>query len=399
MDFSFSEEEELFKNSVREFAEKEIMPIARKMDEEKHIPKEIVKKVADFGILGMTFPEEYGGQNSGFLMGALAIEELARAELSMSLPVLVLVTNSWGYIFSRYGTEEAKEEFLPKVTKGEAIIGIASTEPHGGSDVAGIKTRMEKRGDKWIINGEKSFISGIREAKEIGGGHVTLAKTDPELGHKGISLAIVPMNSPGVETTIYDDMGRNGLSTGGIIFTDVEIPEHYLIGELNKGFYYAMEGFNDARIFVAAACIGAAERVLELGMEWVKERKLFGYPIAKFEGIQFEIVDAWVNLQNAKHLVYRAAWLVDRFYKGEKVDRSEINKYVAAAKYYAPKVSFEIIKNSMMWHGAIAYTKELDLEMAFRGVFSYVVGAEGGLNVMKVIIGRELLGREYMPYK
>lgn len=399
MDFSFSEEEELFKNSVREFAEKEIMPISRKIDEDKHIPRELVKKVADFGILGMTFPEEYGGQNSGFLMAALAIEELARAELSMSLPVLVLVTNSWGYIFSRYGTEEAKEEILPKVVKGESIVGIASTEPHGGSDVAGIKTRMEKKGEKWVINGEKSFISGIREAKEIGGGHVTLVKTAPELKHRGITLAFVPIDSPGIETTIYEDMGRNGLSTGGIIYSDVEIPDKYLIGEINKGFYLAMEGFNDARILVAAATIGAAERALEMGIEWVRDRKLFGYSIAKFEGIQFEIVEDWIKLQNAKHLVYRAAWLVDRYYRGEKVDRSEINKFVAAAKYYAPTVSFEIIKHSMMWHGAIAYTKELDLEMALRGVFSYVIGAEGAMNIMKVILGREILGREFMPYK
>ncbi len=398
MDFELTEEQQIFKNSVREFAEKEIMPLSRKMDEEKHIPPSLVKKVAEQGILGMTFPEEYGGQNSGFFLAALAIEELARAELSMSLPVLVLVTNSWGFIFSRYGTEEAKEEILPKVTQGESVVGIASTEPHGGSDVAGIKTRMEKKGDKWVIRGEKVFISGLREAREIGGGHVTLTKTDPEARHRGITLAFVPMNAPGIQITEYADMGRNGLSTGGVIFEDVEIPEHYIIGELNKGFYYAMEGFNDARVLVSAATIGAAERALEMGMEWVKERKLFGYPIAKFEGIQFELVEDWIKLQNAKHLVYRAAWTIDRFYQG-KANRSEVNKYVAAAKYYAPQVSFEIIKHSMMWHGAIAYTKELELEMALRGVFSYVIGAEGAMNVMKVILGRELLGKEFMPYK
>jgi len=399
MDFSFSEEELMFKNSVREFAEKEIMPHAKKIDREKRIPKELVKKLADFGILGMTFPEEYGGQNSGFFLATLAIQELARAELSMSLPVLTLVTNSWGFIFGRYGTEEAKEEFLPKVTKGEAIVGIASTEPHGGSDVAGIKTRMEKKNGKWVINGEKVFISGVREAKEIGGGHVTLVKTDPEKGHRGISLVFVPMNLEGIATTIYDDLGRDGLSTGGIIYSDVEVPDHYIIGELNKGFYLAMEGFNDARILVAAATIGAAERALEMGMEWIKERKLFGYPIAKFEGIQFELVEDWIKLENAKHLVYKAAWLIDKYYRGEKVFRSDINKYVAAAKYYAPTVSFEIIKHVMMWHGALAYTREMELEMALRGVFSYVIGAEGAMNVMKIIIGRELLGREFMPYK
>ena len=212
-------------------------------------------------------------------------------------------------------------------------------------------------------------------------------------------MVFVPINLDGIETTIFEDMGRNGLSTGGIKYNDVVVPEHYIIGDINKGFYLAMEGFNDARILVAAACVGAAERALEMGIEWVKERKVFGYPIGKFEGIQFELVEDWIKLENAKYLVYKAAWLVDRYYKGEKVSRSEINKFVAAAKYYAPTVAFEIIKHVMMWHGALAYTKEIELEMALRGVMSYLVGAEGAMNIMKVIIGRELLGREYMPYK
>lgn len=399
MDFEFTEEEKIFRESVKEFAEKEIRPYFKKLEEEKRIPVEIVKKLAKQGILGMTFPEKYGGQDAGFLLSAIAIEELAKADMTMSIPVMTLVTNSWGYILARYGSEEAKEEILSRVTKGDAIVGIASTEAHGGSDVAGIKTRANKKNGGWVINGEKVFISGVREARELGGGHVTLVKTDPEKGHRGISLFFIPMNLDGIEISLYEDMGRDALSTAAITFNNVEIPEKYLIGELNKGFYLAMEGFNNARVLVAAACIGAAERALELGIEWVRERVMFGKPLAKYEGIQFEIVEDWVKLQNAKHLVYRAATLVDKYNRGEAVSRSEVNKFVAAAKYYAPLISFDIIKHAMIWHGAIAYTKDLELESALRGVMSYIVGAEGGLNIMKIIIGRELLGKEFMPYK
>ncbi len=399
MDFEFTEEEKIFRESVKEFAEKEIRPYFKKLEEEKRIPVEMVKKLAKQGILGMTFPEKYGGQDAGFLLSAIAIEELAKADMTMSIPVMTLVTNSWGYILARYGSEEAKEEILSRVTKGDAIVGIASTEAHGGSDVAGIKTRANKKNGGWVINGEKVFISGVREARELGGGHVTLVKTDPEKGHRGISLFFIPMNLDGIEISLYEDMGRDALSTAAITFNNVEIPEKYLIGELNKGFYLAMEGFNNARVLVAAACIGAAERALELGIEWVRERVMFGKPLAKYEGIQFEIVEDWVKLQNAKHLVYRAATLVDKYNRGEAVSRSEVNKFVAAAKYYAPLISFDIIKHAMIWHGAIAYTKDLELESALRGVMSYIVGAEGGLNIMKIIIGRELLGKEFMPYK
>ena len=178
----------------------------------------------------------------------------------------------------------------------------------------------------------------------------------------------------------------------------MEIPSHYLIGDWNKGFYYAMEGFNCARPLVAAACIGAAGKALESGIEYIKERRAFGSPLAKFEGMQFQVAEAYAKLESARLLVYKAAWMLDQMYTKNRFSHKEINKAVASAKLIAPTVAFDIIKDVLIWHGAYGYTKEAGLEKGLRGVASYIVGAEGAQNIMKLIISRELLGKEFAPY-
>jgi acyl-CoA dehydrogenase len=192
-------------------------------------------------------------------------------------------------------------------------------------------------------------------------------------------------------------MGREGISNGFIKMSDVGIPGHYLIGQWNRGFYYAMEGFNCARTLVAAACIGAAEKVLDMGTEHIKKRKAFSSPLARFEGVQFNLAENYVRLESARLLVYKAAWMLDRLYNEGRGSHQEINKAVAAAKLTAPTVAFDIIKDVMLWHGAFGYTKEAGLERGLRGVASYIVGAEGAQNIMKLIIGREVLGKEFSP--
>ena len=227
---------------------------------------------------------------------------------------------------------------------------------------------------------------------------MTIVKTDPTLGHKGLSLCYLPVkDKPGVTVSASQQMGREGISNGFIKIREAGIPEHYLIGEWNKGFYYAMEGFNCARTLVAAACTGAAEKVLETGIDHIKRRKVFGTSIGKFEGIQFQLAEDYARLESAKMHVYKAAWLLDRFYSGDSLSRSDLNKAVALAKLMAPQTAFEIIKDVMVWHGAYGYTKEAGLEKGLRGVTSYLVGAEGTMNIMKIIIGKELLGKEFSP--
>jgi acyl-CoA dehydrogenase len=398
MDFALSDEEELFRKSVRDFCQETIAPQASGIDATGEIPLEVVKAMGAGGLLAPTVSREYGGAGAGFMRAAITAEEVARADTSMAVAVYYLVGAGWGFILDRYGTKEAKAEVLPRVTKGESFLGIASTEAHGGSDIAGNTTAMVRERGKLVVNGNKAYISGVREAAETGGGFVTVVKTDPELGHKGLSLCYLPVkDAPGVTVSTSKQMGREGISNGFISIKDARIPEHYLIGEWNKGFYYAMEGFNCARALVAAACIGAAEKVLDTGIERIKKRKVFGTPIGKYEGIQFQLAEDYAKLEAAKLLVHKAAWSLDRFYGQKGYSRDELNKTIATAKLMAPATAFEIIKDVMMWHGAYGYTKEAGLEKGLRGVLSYLVGAEGAMNIMKIIIGKELLGKDFGP--
>jgi acyl-CoA dehydrogenase len=191
-----------------------------------------------------------------------------------------------------------------------------------------------------------------------------------------------------------------GLSTGGMAYKDVEIPVEYALGEVNRGFYYNMEGFNAARVLVCAACTGGAERALEISAEYTKQRVLFGQPLAKFEGISFEIADDYAKLEMLKNQLTKSAWMIDSYYQDEtSFTRKDINASVAICKLTAPLLCLDIAKHAMMYHGALGYSKETPLEMLMRGVMSYVVGAEGGANIMRIIIGREFIGDVAIPYK
>ncbi len=398
MDFSFSDEQEAFRASVRTFCDERLAPRAREIDEKGEIPSEILREMGERGLLGITISKEYGGAGAPFTTAAIAAEEIARAEISMSAAVYYLVEAGWGFLMERYGTVQTKEEILPNIVKGKTFLGIASTEATGGSDIASISTTMKRQGDSLVVNGAKAYISGVREASLYGGGFVTIVRTGPGLGHKGLSLCYLPVrNIEGVTVTTDKQMGREGISNGFIIINDARIPAHNLIGEWNKGIHYAMEGFNCARTLVAAACIGAAEKVLEAGVEHLKKRKVFRSPLAKFEGIQFQLADNYARLESARLLVYKAAWMLDLMYTRNVSALHEINKAVATAKLVAPTVSFEIIKDVMAWHGAYGYTKEAGLERGLRGVASYIAGAEGAQNIMKIIISREILGKEFSP--
>jgi acyl-CoA dehydrogenase len=395
MDFSFTKEEELFRSSIREFCEKTIAPRSGEIDEKEEIPRDIIGSMADMGLLGITVSGEYGGSGAGFIMAAIAAEEIARADMSMAAAVYYLVEAGWGFLLERYGTKQAREDVLPDVVKGKTFLGIASTEPTGGSDISSTSTTLKREAGRLIVNGTKSYISGVREAAEYGGGFVTVVKSEPAPDHNGLSLCYLPVKDmEGITIRTSRQMGREGISNGFIRINNAEIPVHYLIGEWNRGFYYAMEGFNCARTLVSAACIGAAEKALEAGVEHIKRRKVFNKPLADFQGIQFQLAEDYARLESARLLVYRAAWMIDRMYTERRFAHSDINKAVAAAKLTAPATAFDIIKDVMMWHGALGYTREAGLERGLRGVASYVMGAEGAMNIMKVIIGKEIVGKE-----
>jgi acyl-CoA dehydrogenase len=405
MEFRLTSEQELFKRTLREWCGKNLAPRADDIDrEEKGIPDDIIRGLAVQGVLGITIPEEYGGsmiEGQAMTLANIAVQELARADLSMSVPVYVLLNLGWGYLVSLHGTEELRSHLLPKVASGEHFVGICTTEAGGGSDVANIKTHARREDGKLILNGEKVYISGVRETTEQrDGGHLTLFRTDPTAGHRGFTFAYVPARTEGVTPILFEDIGRGGLSTGGFRYKDAAIPETYIIGELNRGFYMNMEGFNVARTLVAAACVGAGDRALEISCEYVKQRNLFGRSLAKFEGISFEIAEDEARLAQLRMWLQYTSWMIDRHYEDpSSYTHHDISHAVSICKLEAPHQAFEIVKHSMMYHGAFAYTRESPLGLAFRGLMSYVVGAEGGTNIQKMIIAREFIGEEAVPYR
>jgi acyl-CoA dehydrogenase len=396
MDFHLSDEEEAFQSAVRHFGDKVLRPHERQIDSEGRIPDDVLKQMADLGLLAMPVPPEYGGMGASAVLTEIAAEEVGRGDFSMATAVFFLLEAGWGHILSRHAPEETKREVLPAVCSGKAFLGIATTEPTGGSDLAGMHTTARRDGAEFVLQGEKSFISGVEEAKSLGGGHLTLARNPGG----GFNFLYVPTGLSGISTQRFHNMGRMGISTGGLSYQGARVPARYLLGTEGKGFEYAMEGFSVARVFVASACIGAAERALETGMAYVKDRKVFGQPLGKFEAIQFELVDLWTQVEAVKWQCRRAAWLLDTYsLKGDASHRAEVERTVALVKLMAPQVAFECVKRAMMWYGAAGYTEEVNLELGFRGIMSYLVGAEGGLNIMRIILGRELLGKEFIPYK
>jgi acyl-CoA dehydrogenase len=401
MDFGWTEEQELWRKTIRDFAQKKIKPRVREIDTNKKIPEEIVKEMGKLGLLAPTASKGYDGADLDWIMTCIAAEELGRADISLAVPVLYLVEAAWGFILSKYGTKEVKEKYLPKITSGDAFCGIAVTEPTGGSDIVGaVKTKAVKKENKWILNGEKIFISGVSESFRWGGIHLTLARTNPSANHKGFSFFAVPLkDNPNIEISLLEDMGRMGISTGGFIMNEVELPSYYLVGEPNRGFYYAMEGFSAARTLIGATCVGAAEGALELGMDYIKTRRVFGRPIASFEGVQFSLAEHYTDIESTKFLTYRAAWIMNEMYKKGNFSHHDVALSAAMSKLRAPVIAFDVMNEVADWLGAIGYTKEYPIEMGIRGVRSYSIGAEGTMNIMKIIIARELLGKEFLSYK
>ncbi len=404
VDFSFNEEQKLFRNALQEWCEKELpLEKVREMDNRGEIPKSLVKSMADLGLLIMTAPEEHGGAGSDWVTACIAAEELGYADISIAVPVLWLVESSWGYVVDKHCTEQVREQIIRKAIKGDAFIGIASTEASGGSDVAAFKSTAKRVEDGWILDGEKMYLSGTEEAKKWGGGYFVVARTSPApqgASHRGMTGFYLPMDAPGVEISKrFEDMGRMAISTGGFVMNDVRLPEYHLLGEVDKGFYLTMEGFDCARILIGAVCLGAARRALELGMDYIKERRVFGQPIGKFEGVQFELADDWAELEALRSLVYRTAWMMDMRYREERFTPLEVAKMISACKLKTPHFAFDVFKHVMLWFGAYGYTKECPIEMGLRGIMSYCVGAEGTTNIQRVVIARELLGKEFTAYK
>lgn len=387
--FKFTEEQKMFREAVREFGLKKITPKIAEMEEKKEILPEIIKGMAELGLLAMCVDGKYGGIGLDAVMAGLIGEELARADTSCATAVLFLVEASWGYFFDKYGTEEARKEILPKVTQGKSFIGIATTEPDVGSDLANMRTKITKTKKGFIISGEKMFISGIKEAQKYGGGHVTLAKQMPDKGTRNMTLFYLPINVKGMVPRLEEDMGRECISCGGFNIDNVEIPKKYIIGQEGKGFYTVHEGYEFARGLIALVCCGSALKSLENAEEYARLRGIFNEKL--IDKIKKNLEEHRAKIEEARILGYQALKLLDEEQKsGMKFPRSKRSKVTvatAATKAICFKRAMKAIDAAMQWQGASGYTVECPEQRAWRGVRSFG-WAEGAVEIMELIVER-----------
>ncbi len=415
-DFAESDEQKLIVNSVKSWCEKNLTAEkVREMDDAGHpFPKEIVEGLSNLGIILGPVPVEHGGSGIDWLTQGLIAEVIGYYDPTIATAAaLMAVETGWGFTLDRHCNEIIRERYVKPAMTGKKFLGIATTEPGGGSDVAGIKSTAQKDGDEWVLNGEKTFISGTEECKKWGGGYwinVRSGPPPPESPHKNMTSFFLPIDTEGVEVQKpYRDAGRMAISTGGFTMNDVRLPDEYRLGEEGKGFYYTMEGFDNARIMIAASCVGVIRRILDISMPYIKERTTFGRPLAKNEAIQFELVEIYREMEALKLMTMRTSWMQNIRYQEEgtplKITKAktfkplEIAKWISMIKWKGPSLALEAARKAMLWFGAAGYTKDYLLEAAWRGIMSYVIGAEGGMNIQKLVIARELLGREYIPYK
>lgn len=395
LDFNFTEDQEILRETAREFAGKVIAKNIPKMMNDRRIPAEVFQGLARMNFLGMNISEEYGGMNADAVTTGIVAEEIARADPTASIPVLFLVDNAWSYLISKYGSEELKKELLPKVVKGEAIVGIASTEPNFGSDIGSMTSRAVRDGDIYTLNGEKSYISLVRDIKERTGGYVTVVKTDMQKGTRGVTLFYLPYEENKFDLTDLHEMGREGSSWGAFKFHDVKLGKEHIIGKENQGFNIIHEGFEFARALISVISAGSAMKALENGSNYLKTRKAFGSELAKFQGLQFQLADNVARMEAARMMGYKALWTYDQEQRFHKVSRFQVSREVAIAKLISTTWAFDAINDALQWQGAFGYSKDCPEEWALRGIRSFQL-AEGSREIMKVIIARETLGKEFI---
>lgn len=405
MDFELSRDEKLFVESVRSFCEKEIAQRWVDLDEGRIGLEELAGRLGSAGLLGIPLSSRYGGQDGSFLQTALAVEEVAYADPSVAVPAYVLVESAWPFIVQRYGKEEVKAEVLSELSKGRAFIGIASTEPQGGSDVASTQLKAVKEDRLWKLYGEKSIVSGIPILLNLpyGGGFVTIARTGrPEEGHKGVStfLAMLKRKSKvvrGFNHKEWNEIGRRGIPTSILTFDGLPVEDDFLLGELNGGFKVAMEGFNLGRTIIGAAVVGSARWLLDKGLEWIRQRRVFDRPIASYQGISFRFAELHSKLEATRLAVYKAAWVADRHYSGDSASgMGDVATAGAMAKYLATSLAVDVGLEVMKWFGGASYFKDTNVARALLGILSYYAGAEGAENILKLIIARNKIGKEYV---
>ena len=378
MNFELTKEQIMIKEMVRDFANKVIKPRAIEIDTEAKFPADIFKKMGEIGLMGIPFPEEYGGSGGDTISYAIAAEEIARACGSTGLGYAATVSLGASPIYN-FGTEEQKEKYLIPIAQGKELGAFGLTEPNAGSDAGGTKTTAVEDGNDYIINGEKCFITNASFANII---IVTAITGKDQHGRNAISAIIVPTDSEGITiTSNYDKMGVRGSDTAEVVLDNVRVPKQNLLGKEHEGFKQFLHTLDGGRISIAALGLGIAQASLDKALHYAKERTQFGKPISNFQAIQFKLADMAMELELARNMVHKAAWLKD--------NHKPFTKEAAYAKLFATETAFRSANQAIQIHGGYGYMREYEVERYLRDAKLLEIG-EGTSEVQRLVIARQL---------
>lgn len=378
MDFSLSKKEILFRQMIREFAEKEVKPLAAEVDEEERFPVETVEKMARLGILGIPFPVEYGGAGGDNVLYSMAVEELSRVCATTGVIVSAHTSLCASPIYE-YGTEEQKKKYLPKLCSGEWIGAFGLTEPNAGTDASAQQTMAVLEGDNYILNGSKIFITNAAYAQV----YIVMAMTDKSQGTRGISAFIVERDFPGFSIGKKEKkMGIRGSATCELIFENCVVPKENLLGKIGEGFKIAMKTLDGGRMGIASQALGIAQGAMDETVKYVKERKQFGRSIGQFQNTQFQLADLETKIQAARLLVRMAAWKKDK--------KMPYSVDSAQAKLFAAETAMEVTTKAVQFHGGYGYTREYPVERMMRDAKITEI-YEGTSEVQRMVVAAALL--------
>jgi len=380
MNFELNEEQQQVKMSVREFAEGEVAPHVREWDETQHFPVELLPKLAELGLMGIIFPEQYGGAGMGYIEYATIIEELSRVDGSVGISVAAHNSLCSNHIYM-FGTEEQKQKYLVPLAQGKHLGAWGLTEANAGSDASGTRSTAVKKDGGWIVNGSKNFITHAIHGDTC----VAVAVTDRAMRTKGITAFIFEKGMKGFAPAKKEDkLGLRASETASVVFEDCFVPDENRLGEEGLGFIQAMQILDGGRISIAALAVGIAQGAYESALKYSKERQQFGKPISEFQAIQFKLADMATQIEAARLLMYRAAFLKDQ---GKKVTKES-----AMAKVYASEVSVRVAEEAIQIHGGYGYTKDYPAEKYWRDSKLCTIG-EGTSEIQRMVIARQLLNQ------
>ena len=381
MDFALSDEQRMIQESIRAFARDQLLPKYTYWDRHDEFPREQWLKMGEMGLLGLRVPAEYGGQASECVSAGVAMEEVARGDFNCCYGMLNCCFA--GDILGKFASEEIKRTWLPQMAAGKKVLCVCLTEPHCGSDAAAIRTTAVKRGDTYVLNGEKSAITLLM----VGDAGIVFAKTDPAAGAKGVTAFLVPLGSPGITRHAYSDMGARGIVRGSMFLDNVTIPAGNMIGPEGGGFSRVMQAFDYTRALIGLMCLGAAEATVDETIDYLKNRKAFGKPVSSYQGASFPLAEWAAKMEMARWLCYRTLWLRDQGLPH--------TKEAAMCKMETPAMCAAAVHECMILHGHYGYTKDFPVEQRLRDVIGQEI-ADGTPQIMKLIVAREMFGREFV---